>query len=563
MPDKKSEEKKIGVFVCHCGTNIGGLVDCEKLAEYSKTLPNVKYSEHNLYTCSETGLAAIKKAVQENDLNRVVVASCTPRTHEPLFRECIEEAGLNPYLFNFVNIRDQCTWVHMKNPKAAFEKSKDLIRMGVSKAEKLEELEKIIVEVNPIALVIGGGVSGINCALSLNNQGFKTFLVEKEAKLGGRLKELYQVFPSDRLASELLDELLAKVKKAKNLTVYTSSKLKNINGFIGNYEIEIEQRNHSVNLNVGVIVVAVGATSYKPLNLYNYNGKNIITQLELEDKLREDQIEANDIVMIQCVGSRNADREYCSSICCMTALKNALIIKEREPNTNVSILFRDLYTPGTIYEEYYRKAREAGILFIKYTPDKQPVIYKNVVKIYNQYLNDEISIPFDLIVLATPLIANNDNRELAQLLKVPLEENKFFLEAHVKLRPIDFATDGIYICGSAKWPADISESTTQGLAAASRAGTILSHNTIEVEGATAYIPDWNKDLCKGCEVCIKICPYNAIVKDENNEIQIIQALCKGCGTCASTCTKKAIVIRHFTNEQILSEILAFGGGKVA
>ena len=563
MSDKNSEEKKIGVFVCHCGTNIGGLVDCEKLAEYSKTLPNVTYSEHNLYTCSETGLAAIKKAVQENDLNRVVVASCTPRTHEPLFRECIEEAGLNPYLFNFVNIRDQCTWVHMKDPEAAFEKSKDLIRMGVSKAKKLEELEKIIVEVNPSALVIGGGVSGINCALSLNNQGFKTFLVEKEGELGGRLKDLYKVFPNDRQASEILDELLAKVKEAKNLTVYTSSKLKSINGFIGNYEIEIEQRNNIVDLNIGTIVVAVGATPFKPLNLFNYNGKNIITQLELENKLLEDQIEANDIVMIQCVGSRNAEREYCSGICCMTALKNALIIKEREPNRNVSIIFRDLYTPGTIYEDYYHKAREAGVLFIKYTPDKQPIIDRNVVRVYNQYLNDEISIPFDLIVLATPLIANSDNRELAQLLKVPLEENKFFLEAHVKLRPIDFATDGVYICGSAKWPADISESITQGLAAASRAGTILSHKTIEVEGATAYIPDWNKDLCKGCEVCIKICPYNAIIKDENNEIQIIQALCKGCGTCASTCTKKAIVIRHFTNEQILSEILAFGGGKVA
>jgi heterodisulfide reductase subunit A len=267
--------------------------------------------------------------------------------------------------------------------------------------------------------------------------------------------------------------------------------------------------------------------------------------------------------MIQCVGSRNIEREYCSNVCCMTALKNALIIKEKNPNTNISILFRDLYTPGTLYEEYYRKAREAGVLFIKYSPDKQPIVEKNKVKIYNQYINDEIVIPYDLVVLSTPLIANEDNKEFAQLLKVPLEENNFFLEAHVKLRPNDFATDGIYICGSAKWPADIAESTTQGLAAASRASTILSHKTIEVEGSTAYIPEWNKNLCKGCEVCIKICPYNAIVKDENDDIQIIQALCKGCGTCASTCTKKAIVIRHFTNEQILSEILAFGGEKVA
>jgi len=559
MSEKQDEDIRIGVFVCHCGTNIGGFVDCEQLSEYATTLPDVAYSEHNLYTCSETGLAAIRNAVKEHNLNRVVVASCTPRTHEPLFRNCVQEVGLNPYLFNFVNIRDQCTWVHMKETDAAFEKAKDLIKMGAAKAAKLEALERIVVDINPTALVIGGGTSGMNTAISLSKQGFKTHLVEKEDKLGGRLSSLYKLFPNDQEASAFLEDMTKKVEASKNLTVYTSSKMKSIEGFIGNYDVEIEQNGDIISLNVGAIIVAVGASVFEPTNLFGYDGQKSITQLELENKLKNNEVDANNIVMIQCVGARNDERVYCSSICCMTALKNALIIKEINPDAHVIILFRDLYTPGIQYEQYFKKARKAGVVFIKYTLEKLPVVDKNEIKVFNEYLGEEIVIPYDLLVLSTPLIANNDNSDLAQMLKVPLEENKFFLEAHVKLRPIDFATDGIYICGSAKWPVDITESTTQGLAAASRASTILSHETIEVESSTAYLPEWNKSLCKGCEVCITICPYNAIVKNEDDEIEIIQALCKGCGTCGSTCTKHAIEIKHFNNEQILAEIIAFGG----
>ena len=559
MSDKKDEDLRIGVFVCHCGTNIGGFVDCEQLAEYATTLPNVAYSEHNLYTCSETGLAAIRNAVKEHNLNRVVVASCTPRTHEPLFRDCVQEVVLNPYLFNFVNIRDQCTWVHMKETDAAFEKAKDLIKMGAAKAAKLEALERIVVDINPTALVIGGGISGMNAAINLSKQGFKTYLVEKEDKLGGRLNSLYKLFPYDQEASTFLEDAIIQVETSKNLTIYTSSTVKSIEGFIGNYNVEIEQNGDMISLNVGAIIVAVGTSVFEPTNLFGYDGQKSITQLELEDKLRKNEINANNIVMIQCVGARNEERVYCSNICCMTALKNALIIKQINPDAHVTILFRDLYTPGIQYEQYFKKARKAGILFIRYTPKRQPEVGKDVIKVFNEYLGDDIAIPYDLLVLSTPLIANADNSDLAQMLKVPLEENKFFLEAHVKLRPIDFATDGIYICGSAKWPVDITESTTQGLAAASRASTILSHETIEVESSTAYLPEWNKSLCKGCEVCISICPYNAIIKNEDDEIEIIQALCKGCGTCGSTCTKHAIEIKHFKNEQILAEIIAFGG----
>ncbi|MHA1291341.1 MAG: CoB--CoM heterodisulfide reductase iron-sulfur subunit A family protein [Promethearchaeota archaeon] len=556
------EEVRVGVFVCHCGSNIGGLIDCKALAEFAKTLPKVVHAEDNLYTCSETGLAAIKKAIKEHNLNRVVVASCTPRTHEPLFRECISEEGLNPYLFNFVNIRDQCTWVHMKYPKEAFEKAKDLIKMGSAKATKLEPLEMIVIKINPTALIIGGGVTGMSAALSLSRQGFKTYLVEKEDKLGGRLNSLYKLFPYDIDASEFVQKIISNINNAQNLEVYTSAKVKSVDGFVGNYEVEIEQNGNTIQLSVGTIIVAVGSSLFTPKNLFGYDGKTRITQYELELKLKNKEIDAKDIVMIQCVGSKNDERPYCSSVCCMTALKNALIIKEQIPFANISILFRDLYTPGTDYEEYYRRAREAGVLFIKYEPEKAPIVDEKYVKVYNEYLGEEIMLPYDLLVLATPLVANNDNKELAQFLKVPLESNNFFLEAHVKLRPNDFATDGVYLGGSAKWPVDITEAITQGYAAASRASTILSHETIKVEGATSSLPEYNKNLCTGCEICIKVCPYHAIKKNEQDEIEIIQALCKGCGVCGATCTNQAIVIKHFTDPQILSEIFMFGGKEV-
>ena len=588
---ENKEETRIGVFVCSCGSNIGGLIDVKELAKYASILPNVAYTEYNMYTCSETGLTAIRNGIKEHNLNRVVVASCTPRTHEPLFRDCVSEEGVNEYLFQFVNIRDQDTWVHQKHPKEAFEKAKDLIRMGVAKAAKLEALEKIIVDGTPTAIVIGGGVSGMTAAISLGNQGFKTYLIEKEDQLGGRLKNLYKLFPHDLEASVLLEKLKNTIENNQNLTVYTSATVKNIEGFVGNYEVEVCQNDKIVNLTVGTIIVAVG-TSMVPLKtiveelstalgndlfkatIQTAMGKSVprITQSDLEYRFihndfseevkkisPEVKVDSNNVVMIQCFGSRNDERQYCSSVCCMTALKNALIIKENNPNANVTILFRDLYTPGTDYEAYYRRARDKGIVFIRYSLDNPPAIIDDKVKIYNESIRDDILIPMDLLVLSTPLGANDDNKELAQMLKVPLEENKFFLEAHVKLRPMDFATDGVYLCGSAKWPVDITEAITQGYAAASRASTILSHDTIEVEGATSFLPNWNRSLCSGCEVCITVCPYKAINKNEQDEIEITQVLCKGCGVCGATCTNHAIIIRHFTNEQILSEIYAFGG----
>jgi len=559
-PEKNEEEEpRIGVFVCHCGSNIGGYIDCKTVAEIAKDLPHVVYTQDNLYTCSETGLANIKQGIREHNLNRVVVASCTPRTHEPLFRSCIEEEGLNPYHFQFVNIRDQNTWVHQKEPEKAFVKANELIMMGVAKAERLQALEKIVVDVTSTALVIGGGVAGITAALNLSNQGFETHLIEKEDKLGGRLNELYKIFPKDIEASELLESLKKKVESNSNLKVYTSAEVKTIEGFVGNFEIEIDQAGQIIPLKIGCIVVAVGSSLFTPEGYYGYDGEKRITQSQLEVKLKNDKLDANDVVMIQCVGARIEERKYCSNVCCMSALKNALAIKEKNPDAHITILFRDLFTPGTHYEAYYRRAREAGIVFITYNPDKLPKVEGDTLKVYNEYIGEEMSLPYDLLVLSTPLVANPENKALAQMLKVPLEENGFFLEAHVKLRPMDFATDGVYICGSAKWPVDITESISQGYAAASRASTILSHPQLEVEGATSSLPEYNKSLCTGCEVCISVCPYKAISKNEDDEIVITQVLCKGCGLCGATCTNHAIVIRHFTDDQIMAQIDAFGG----
>ncbi|MHA2180953.1 MAG: CoB--CoM heterodisulfide reductase iron-sulfur subunit A family protein [Promethearchaeota archaeon] len=557
--ERKEEDTRIGVFICHCGSNIGGYIDCKEVAERAKSLPNVVFTQDNLYTCSETGLAEIKKGIQEHNLNRVIVASCTPRTHEPLFRSCIEEEGLNPYLFTFVNIRDQNTWVHQKVPDKAFIKANDVVRMGVARAEKLEALDKIIVDVTPTAVVIGGGIAGMTAALNLSNQGFETHLVEKDNQLGGRLNGLYKLFPKDQEASELLDVFKKRIESNPKLTVYTSAQVKTIEGFVGNYEIEIDQGGNIIPLKIGCIIVAVGTSLFTPEGYYGYDGEKRITQSQLEVKLKNGDLKAKEVVMIQCVGARIEERKYCSNVCCMTALKNALAIKEKDPDAHITILFRDLFTPGSHYEDYYRRAREAGVVFISYNPEKLPNVGGDIIKVYNEYIGEEISIPYDTLVLSVPLVGNADNKALAQMLKVPLEENGFFLEAHVKLRPMDFATDGVYICGSAKWPVDITESITQGYAAASRASTILSHNDLEVEGATSSLPEYNKALCSGCEVCITVCPYKAINKNEEDEIEITQVLCKGCGVCGATCTNHAIVIRHFTDEQIMAEIEAFGG----
>lgn len=554
----EDEEVRIGVFVCHCGSNIGGVIDCKELAEYTATFPDVAYAEDNLYTCSEVGLNCIKENIRKHNLNRIVVASCTPRTHEHLFRDTINEEGLNPYLFEMANIRDQCTWVHMKDPEKAMKKAKDLIRMAVGKARLLTPLKKIKVSVIPSAVVIGGGISGMTAATSLANQGFKVHLLEKTNQLGGIINRLHKLYPENIQASDFIQEKIDSVLKHPNIEVSNLATIKYVSGFVGNYELEVDTSKSLKKINVGGIIIATGAYLLDARDVKEFQGMHVINQADLEEQLSNETFNAKNVVVIQCAGSRNDERPYCSNICCVTALKNALIIKEQYPETHVTILYRDVQTLGTKYEEMYQKARENRILFIKYSHEKHPIIENDHVKVYSELIGQEILISKDLVVLSTPLVANRDSKNLAQYFKVPLGSNHFFLEAHVKLRPVDFATDGIYVCGCAKWPADISGSVSQAYAASSRVSTILSHDTLEVEGSTAIIPEWNKNQCMGCEICIKVCSFGAIIKNEEGNVEVIQVLCKGCGTCAATCPKKIITISHFTTEQIISQIHALG-----
>ncbi|MHA2001105.1 MAG: CoB--CoM heterodisulfide reductase iron-sulfur subunit A family protein [Promethearchaeota archaeon] len=554
----EQEKKRIGVFVCKCGSNIGGVIDCDKLSQMAGELPGVEFSQSNLYTCSETGLSNIKIAIEEHNLSGVIVAACTPRTHEPLFRGICQEKGLNPYLFEFVNIREQCSWVHSSNREEAFKKAYELIKMGLAKAKLLNPLEKPKVSINSSALVIGGGIAGMTSALNLGNRGFPVYLIEKQEKLGGRLNKLAHIFPHNMDPAEIL-KIRDDIFKNSNITVLTETKITNIGGYIGNFNISYLTKGQNQTVTVGAIIVATGTDYFTPTNYYNYNGKNIITQQELELRFKEGNFNSThkNIVMIQCVSSRQEGRQYCSNVCCISALKNATILKEKHPELNIIILYRDLFTPGVLGEEIYRKTRELGVIFIHFDPSRPPKVENNKVIVFSEAYQTDLKLDYDLIVLAAPMVAHKDVKELSQWLKVPIDEYGFFLEAHVKLKPIDFSTDGIFLAGSARWPTNISNAIAQGNAAASHAAIIISKQVIEVEGNVAEI---NQDLCIGCGICEKICPYSAIARNEEDEMVVQSVLCKGCGLCGATCPQEAIKIKHFTDGQILAQIEALTGG---
>jgi len=568
--DVKGQAPRIGVFVCHCGTNIAGVVRVLDVVEYAKTLPGVVYAENNLYTCSNDTQERIKEKIKEHHLNRVVVASCTPRTHEPLFRNTVREAGLNPYLFEMANIRDQCSWVHMKEPEKATEKSKDLVRMAVAKARLLNPLQKRAVPIVKSALVIGGGLSGMTSAIELANQGFDVYLVEKEKELGGNLRHINYLIsgenPQDKLKS-----LIEQVKKTEKIRLYTDAKIGKIEGTIGNFKTTINTNGKSIEFEQGVVIVATGAQEYKPKEyLYGQNDK-IITQLELEQRLAangEWSKGANNgvpknIVMIQCVGSRDEERPYCSRVCCTEAVKNALKVKELSPRTNVYILFRDIRTYG-FRESYYTKARRQGVMFVRYEEDRKPEVSQNgnglKVVVFDQTLKRPLELPADLVVLSAGIVADEGNEEIAKFLKVPLTKEKFFLEAHMKLRPVDFATDGVYLCGLAHSAKAIEESIIQAQAAASRASTVLSKDKVELEANISQVVDEN---CDGCAYCIEPCPYQAITLIEymrngsvKKTVEVDETACKGCGCCMATCPKKGIFVRGFNLEQLAAQVNA-------
>lgn len=546
-------EVRIGVFVCHCGTNIGGFVDVPGVIEYVKKLPGVVYAEQNLYTCADDGLRAIKTAISHHQLNRVVVAACTPRTHAPLFRSACKDAGLNPYLFEFVNIRDQCSWVHMSEREKATGKAKDLIRMGIAKAVLLEQDQDISVDVKPSSLVIGGGIAGMTAAMSLAKQGFAVYIVEKEDELGGMLRNLHSLYPSNINSSQALQSILHEVRSTEKITVMVSSRVQDLKGFIGNFDVLVIRNGEEIPLRVGTIIVATGAVSLMPEGLYGYhNSDHVITQFELEGLLNTGFAPPDDIVMIQCAGSRGQTVSYCSRICCMVAIKNAILLKEMNPDARITILHNDIQVYGTEYETLYRTAREKEIRFISFLPGCPPVVGDNVCTVYDSTLHRDLVIPSDMVILSTPLVQTTQAQQLSQILKVPLGQDKFFFEAHVKLRPVDFANDGIYVCGTARGPAGISESVEQALATASRAGIPMWNQVFETDAINSVI---DPSLCTGCGVCETLCPYKAI-RIENKKALSIKALCKGCGNCGAACPTHAITMSHFTNEQIRAQIHA-------
>jgi heterodisulfide reductase subunit A len=565
MNDK--DKPRIGVFVCYCGVNIGAVVNVPEVVEYAKTLQNVAYAEGNLYTCSSEGLGKLKEAIKKHNLNRVVVASCTPRTHEPLFRSVCEEAGVNKYLFHMANIREHCSWVHAKEPKKATEKAKETVKMAVAKAGLLEPQTEPEIDVQPSALVIGGGVTGMTAALSLANQEFKVDLIEREKELGGKLRELYRLYPGDNRSSEVLEEYVRSVRSKPNIKVYTSSTVKKIEGFIGHFEISVGRDGREENLSAGTIIVATGANVLEPRGMYCY-GENdkVLTQLEFEKLLNEKKLgQPKNIVMIQCVGAREekeGGRNYCSRICCAVAVKNALQIKEMLPSAEVSILYRDMQTYGKDFEDQYQTARENFVQFIRYDALSPPKVCTRqngelTVKVHDILVNEDIELDADRVVLSTPLVQWEDARELSKLLKVPLGADGFFFEAHVKLRPVDFATDGIFVCGTAHSPKTISESIAQAYAAASRAGIPMALGKVRTEAITAVVDEY---LCTGCGTCARLCPYSAILKDENGTARVNDVLCKGCGVCAASCPERAINMRHFSDAQVLDEATASLGG---
>lgn len=555
------ERPRIGVFVCNCGTNIAGVVNVPEVRDYAATLPYVEYYCDNLYTCSQDTQDTMTQIIKDNKLNRIVVAACTPKTHEPLFQQTLINAGLNKYLFEMTNIRNQASWVHKNSPELATQKAKDLVRMAVAKVALMEPLEEAELQVKPVAMVIGGGLSGMAAAKNLAEQEYEVHLIERDAQLGGQANKLYHTYKDEIIAKELA-QLITDVQENERVNIHLNTSLENVEGFVGSFKSELLTDKKTSSLEHGVAIIATGAHGLTPTEYCYGEDERIMTSLDLDKRFIDKDPTLKTLssaVFIQCVGSREKERPYCSRVCCTHSIDNALELKKQNPDMAIFILYRDIRTYGE--REYkYQQAREAGVIFIRYSVDNKPkVTLKDgqvLITARDHVLGRPIEIEADLVTLATAIVPNKDER-LANFFKVPLNEDGFFVERHAKLGPSEFATDGVFLCGLAHYPKPIDEAIAHGQAAASRAVTLLARETVHTSGNVASIDPM---VCSSCGVCVSICPYSAPAFETSGRFegtaQINPVLCKGCGLCVASCRSGAIHLKGFDTNQIFAQIFA-------
>lgn len=644
-------EPRVGVFICHCGLNIAGTLDIQELVNFSQELPNVVYVKENRYTCADPGQTEIRAGIEENNLNRVVVAACSPRMHEETFRKTVEEAGLNPFLFEMANIREMCSWAHPSIPEKATEKAKEIIQIAVAKARLLEPLTKFKVPVTNQAMVVGGGIAGINAALDMANMGFKVYLVEKDESIGGHMAQLDKTFPTLDCSICIEGPKMVEVARNPNIEIISFADILQVDGFIGNFKVRIrknarfvipenctgcgecadicpveypnqwemnlgtrraisvpfpqavpliytldkdhciecfkcvdvcgaraaidfEQQEEEIELEVGTITVATGFDIYYPYDdpRYGYGRyPNVVTALEAERLINaagptgghvirtSDGEEPHSVAFIQCVGSRDVNRnEYCTGFCCMYSIKEAILIKEHEPDTEIYILYMDMRTPFKGFEEFYRRARDLGITFIRGRPSEMiedPETHNLIIRADDTILGEPIEIEAEMVILSTAGVPNQGTDDLARILHITRGTDGFFMESHPKLKPIDTPVDGIFLAGACQGLKDIPYSVSQGSGAAGRAATILSKEEVEIEPIVAIVdPTKCQNVDRKCGICVRACPYTAISAEEKQAAVVNPAMCHGCGTCVAECPTDAITQKHFTDEQIFSQI---------
>ncbi len=557
------EEARVGVFVCHCGANIGRVVDVPSVVEFCKGLDNVVYATEQLFSCATDSAESITETIREKGLNRVVVAACSPRTLEPLFRDTLREAGINQYFFDMANIREHCSWVHAKEKENATAKAKDITRMSVARACHLQPLDEIDLPVNKAALVVGAGIAGMTCALSIAKQGHEVYLLEKNSQLGGVARRIHTTLDGMDVQAYLSD-LERQVYQNQLIHIYTDAAITEATGYVGNFITRVTSERGPAEIKHGATVIAVGADEYRPAEYLYGEDDRVVTNIELGEKIAagdEKILNAQTVVMIQCVGCRNEDRNYCSRVCCSHSVKNALKLKELNPEMDIYILFRDMRTYGFM-EDYYRKASDSDVKFIQYTPDDKPGVEavtaegRPVLRVAatDPILGRKLAVDADCLVLAAAVIPSAGNKEISQFFKVPLGGDDFFKEAHVKLRPVDFAADGVFLCGTAHYPKHIPEAINQAYGAASRALTLLSHEMVTVSGSVCEVTE---NDCVSCGACITACAYGAIEfreTDQGRKAWVNPVLCKGDGLCCAKCPTNAIFLKHFTDDELLSQI---------